>query len=371
VFPAFSGGGPEVRTAGIVNKTSDLFRHTVLSLSPELSGRSMLKQCESVSCHSLASTSLWSLRRALQSLRPDLVLTYGWGGTDAILAARLAGIKRILHCEDGFLDDEVGQQKPLRRWARRILFQAAQALIVPSQSLCRIARDTWRVSDRALRYIPNGVDTVRFRPPELAQRTALRAALEIPSNAVVVGTVGALRPEKNQTRLLHAFAAIAGDVPNYHLLVVGAGPLREIMNTAAQQHKIEDRVTFSGRTNDPVHHYQAMDVFALSSDTEQMPLVLLEAMATGLPVVSTDVGDCREMVTLQNRAWIVEAGNDRAYAERLQNLLLDAGLRKQLGNANRERCVLEYSLDKMLRNYSDLYHASVAESPKHAQSSVG
>jgi L-malate glycosyltransferase len=355
VFPAFSGGGPEVRTAGIVNRTSDAFRHTVLSLSAELSGREMLCQPASVECRSLASSSLWSVGQALRSCRPDLVLTYGWGGTDAILAARLVGIYRVIHCEDGFLDDEVGQQKLRRQLARRILFRAAQALIVPSRSLCQIARDKWHIPERRIRYVPNGVDIARFHPAELALRKDLRAEFALPADAIVVGTVGGLRPEKNQMRLLRAFAKIAGSVPAAHLFIVGDGPLLEMMRQTATHSDMKRRVTFCGRTTDPARHYQAMDVFALSSDTEQMPLVLLEAMATGLPVVCTNVGDCSQMVSPDNQNWVVPWNDEVAYARALKELVMSPELRTRLGATNRSHCLATYSLDKMLDSYLELY----------------
>jgi glycosyltransferase involved in cell wall biosynthesis len=360
IFPAFAGGGPEVRTATIINNTSGSFRHTILSLNADLSGRSMLRDRDDVQLMPLDTNSIWSLSRLLRQLKPNLLMTYGWGGTDAIAAARLAGFSRVVHSEDGFLDDETFGQKRRRQVARTVLFRAVRALIVPSQTLCTLARSTWKVAERRLRYIPNGVDAVRYRPPETDSRRRAREELCLPQNAIVVGTVGALRPEKNQLRLLRAFAIAAQKHPEARLLIVGDGPLLEPMKNESHQRGIAERVIFTGRVTDPERHYEAMDIFGLSSDTEQMPLVVLEAMSCGLPVISTDVGDTRMMVAPTNRELIINPQNDAEYARSLSRLILDPALRAELGTANQKRCKTEYSLGRMLDTYRDLYNEYAA-----------
>jgi glycosyltransferase involved in cell wall biosynthesis len=320
----------------------------------------MLRDHHGVQLLAVDRRSIWSLSRVLRRLQPHLLLTYGWGGTDAIAAARLAGISRVVHCEDGFLDDETYQQKRRRQLARTVLFRAVQALIVPSQTLCSLARATWKVAERRLRYVPNGVDTVRFHNPEVATCRQIRQELGFPPDAVVVGAVGALRPEKNQLRLLRAFADVAQKIPAARLLIVGDGPLLEPMKTESYERGISERVLFAGRISDPERYYHAMDILGSSSDTEQMPLAVLEAMASGLPVVGTDVGDTRMMVAPENRQLIVDRQNEALYTRSLERLLLDPALRTELGSANRQRCITEYALDRMLDSYTGLYREYAA-----------
>src|SRR4051794_7947610 len=129
IFPAFATGGPEVRTATLIDATGDAFRHTVASLSGELGGRDRVGRRDGVAFVAAPrpggrAASPWALARLLRGLRPDLVLTYGWGGTDGVLAARLCGLRRVIHAEDGFLPDEAGGQKPARLLARRVVLQA-------------------------------------------------------------------------------------------------------------------------------------------------------------------------------------------------------------------------------------------------------
>jgi glycosyltransferase involved in cell wall biosynthesis len=360
VFPAFAGGGPEVRTADVINRSANAFRHTILSLNQDVSGQTMLLDTYQIRCLPVRDRALTGLARLLRQLRPDLVLTYGWGGTDAIAAARLSGISRVLHMEDGFLDDEVRRQKLPRQLVRRVLFKAARCLVVPSRTLWAIARQTWKVAERRLRYIPNGIDTDRFQPANATCRRQQRATLGLPADAIVVGTVGALRPEKNQLRLVRAFKQVARDAPRAHLLVVGDGPLRQPMQHELQNQGLSERATFCGRVSDPERFYQAMDVFALPSDTEQMSLALLEAMASGLPVVGTDVGDTKSVVDVLNRPCIVPPNGDDSFADALQTMLADDQLRTRLSTANRRRALEEYSFDRMLRDYVALYEEHLA-----------
>jgi glycosyltransferase involved in cell wall biosynthesis len=235
------------------------------------------------------------------------------------------------------------------------LFKAAHTLIVPSQTLLTIARRKWKVSNRRLRYIPNGIDTSTFQPRNGLFRREVRSTLGISNDRLVVGTVGGLRPEKNQLRLLRAFARISAEIPTAHLMMVGDGPLLDAINREAREHGIEQRLTLCGRVSNPSQLYAAMDVFALSSDSEQMPLVVLEAMSAGMPIVSTDVGDVRLMLTPQNRRWVMSVNDEAEFSNALRRLLLDQGLRSQLGADNRRHCVGTYSLERMLSDYVELY----------------
>jgi glycosyltransferase involved in cell wall biosynthesis len=183
----------------------------------------------------------------------------------------------------------------------------------------------------------------------------LRAELGIPDGDLVVGTVGALRPEKNQLRLVRAFAQVASKVPAARLMIVGEGSLLASLSREAHAHSVQERVTFCGRVENPSSYYQAMDVFALSSDTEQMPLVVLEAMSAGLPVVSTDVGDVRRMLPPSGKDWVVPPDDATSYSLALQALLADHELRARLGADNRRHCVNHYSLERMLNAYVTLY----------------
>src|SRR5262249_9202716 len=106
---------------------------------------------------------------------------------------------------------------------------------------------------------------------------------------------------------------------------------------------------------DPVRYYRAMDILALSSDTEQMPLAVLEAMSVSLPVVSTDVGDVRAMLGPDSDRYVVPLGQEDAYTAALAELLDDGAARRRLGQANRTKCLQEFSMEMMTHSYERLY----------------
>ncbi len=366
IFPSFGTGGPEVRTAVLVNATRDRFRHTIVSISGNLAGRERVEKTDDVQF--LASPPrrrlgghVRALSGLLAELHPDLVLTYGWGGVDGILAARIRGMRRIIHAEDGFLPDEAHRQKLRRLLARRLFLRAARCVVCPSHTLEAIAQRLWWLPAPKIVYIPNGVDIERYRPARPDERERLRQQFGLASHEVVIGTVGHLRAEKNQERLLRAFATLA-DQP-LRLVFAGDGPLRSRLETLAAELGFAKKVTFAGDVRDPADHYRALDVFALSSDTEQMPIAALEAMSTALPVVSTDVGDVKRMVSAENVPYVVPPSNDAGYAGALRDLVEKPGLRAALGRANRARCERDFGLAGMVAAYVRLYEDVLGKTP--------
>ncbi|MFM7297414.1 MAG: glycosyltransferase, partial [Planctomycetota bacterium] len=186
--------------------------------------------------------------------------------------------------------------------------------------------------------------------------SALRASLGIAPSALVVGAVGHLRPEKNLTRLLGAVASCARS-HDVHALLLGDGPERAKLETLARSAELSGRVHFAGYQADPRAHYRAMDLFALTSDTEQMPLALLEAMASALPVVATDVGDVAAMLPDEARQQVVALGPEceAKLAGALQRLAVDAPLRARLGDLGRARIAERFSFAAMAARYETLY----------------
>jgi glycosyltransferase involved in cell wall biosynthesis len=361
VFPAFGTGGPEVRTALLMNAMPE-FRHVVLSLNGEYGGRARLTAPESVETFGPpdgdSGVRLRSLARRLRTCRPDGIVTYGWGGTDAILAARLAGLARPLHIEDGFLPDEAHRQKFARLQVRRIAFRLAAGLMVPSRTLERVATREWWLAPQRVRFVPNGVDTTRFAPPSTDETSRARQEVGAQAGEVVVGTVAALRPDKNHARLLRAFAELATRHPA-RLLIVGDGPCREALEAQAAALGLAGRVVLPGAALDPSGYYHAMDVFALSSDTEQMPLSVLEAMASGLPVASTDVGDVAGMIAPGSGGAVVARTDEGGLSAALYSFATDEAMRREAGAANRARAVAVYSLTEMIERYRSAFRSLV------------
>ena len=282
------------------------------------------------------------LRRALRTIAPDMLVTSNWGTIEWAIANR-TGLVPQLHVEDGFGPEERSRQIPRRVWFRRI-FLAGRTVVVPSLTLRAIALGTWRLAPARVQYVPNGVDLARF---------GIGPKAVWPGDGTVVGTVAALRAEKNIGRLLRAFAVAAKGLPG-RMVVVGDGPERASLQALATTLGIADRVHWAGHVPDPTSAIRSFDVFTMSSDTEQMPISLLEAMAAGLPVAASDVGDIAAMLPLESRSFVVPADPD-ALAIPLRRLLADATLRTTLGQANRARAVTAYDDQAMFSAWEGLW----------------
>jgi glycosyltransferase involved in cell wall biosynthesis len=347
VFPTFTVGGAQARFAAIANHVGSAARHIVVSLDGRLDARSKLDPELDVTFAPFPGGKgvFGDLRAAAAFLRTTpahLLVTSNWGAMDWATANRFVGLPHV-HTEDGFGPDEQTRQFRRRIAVRGIILRRS-LVVLPSRTLMRLAAETWRLPERGLRYIPNGVDLARFASAERE---------DIPGTGPVVGTVAVLRAEKNLARLLHAFAAVRARVPA-RLIIVGDGPERAALHALAASLGIEDCVLFAGYSPRPERWLAAFDVFALASDTEQMPLSLLEAMAAGLPVAGTNVGDVAAMLAPENAPFVVPRNED-ALADALFALLSDTALARQIGRANSTRAMTDFDQADMFKAWREVW----------------
>jgi glycosyltransferase involved in cell wall biosynthesis len=261
-------------------------------------------------------------------------------------AARLVGAG-VVHTKHG-LNPDVGR----RLWLRRRGASLSHTFVAVSEETARDALRNKEVSPRKLRVIPNGIDPARFRPNQEAA-SAVRSDLGIDASAPVLGTVGRLCAVKNQSLLLRAAAPLLH--AGAWLIVVGGGPDRESLETLAAELGISERIRWLGERGGVSGLLAAMNVFALSSHSEGLPLVILEAMATGLPVVATAVGGVSSVVDEGETGFLVGAGDESAMRERMQRLLSDRELSSALGRRGRARVHADFSSDRVGREYLRLY----------------
>lgn len=353
VFATFSPGGPQVRAAELVNRLGREARHTIVAMDRQTQTRERL---EGVECTLVDPPppggflrTARTMARLIREAAPDLVLTYNWGAIETVLGARLAKMRALIHHEEGFGPQETDRFLRRRIWIRRALLPAAHAIIVPSHVLERVATEVWKQPASRVKYLPNGVDLERFRPRD---DTARRG-----DDDVVIGNVAHFRGEKNQALLIRSFAQCTHR-DRARLLLVGDGPTRGDAERLAGELGVADRVRFAGPMPDTAPLYAEMDVFALSSRTEQMPLVVLEAMASGLPIVSTDVGDVRSMVAESQRDAIVPRDDAAALAAVLDAWIDAPERRRAAGADNRRRCEEKFETGTCLQAHLDLYDAA-------------
>jgi glycosyltransferase involved in cell wall biosynthesis len=349
VFPNFNVGGAQVRFAALVAGLGDGFWHTVVSLNGSYEAAALVPPGSRVQYAQppgrLGSLPgrLLSYRAHLAGLQPDLLMTYNWGTVEFAFANLLHGAPH-LHMEDGFGPEEATRQLPRRVWGRRIAL-ARSHVLVPSRTLHTIATRTWRLKDDRVHYIPNGLASRREPITPLGG-----VDVDFPGERPRIIWVGALRPEKNALRLLNAFAPIKDRAV---LVMVGDGPERAAVEAEASRLALGASLHLLGRRGDARDLIMQADILALSSDTEQMPFAVLEAMDAGLPVASTHVGDVRRMVASGNRPFIV-APDSVALGGALQALVDDSGLRLRIGLANRRRARRLFSLDRMVDSHTAL-----------------
>jgi glycosyltransferase involved in cell wall biosynthesis len=354
IFPTFGVGGAQVRFAAIANHFGEEFRHIIVALDGDLSCRERLAPGLDVTFPAVVApkdamlTNAWRFRGLLRQWRPDVLVTCNWGAIEFALANVLP-VSRHLHVVDGFGPEERSTQISRRVMLRRLTL-GRSPVVLPSRSLVRIATEVWKLPPAVIRYIPNGVDLARFSAAG-PQRGTL-----VP----VIGTIAALREEKNIARLLRAVAGLPQDLP-VRLVIVGDGAERPALTALAESLGIAGRVEFAGHRQDTPDFYARFDIFALSSDTEQMPLTVIEAMASGLPVVATDVGDVRSMVSAANQPFVVPL-DDAALSAALGTMLADPALRQTVGAANLEKARRDFDQAAMFAAHGALWRGMEAGS---------
>lgn len=343
VFASFGAGGAPVRAVQLMHHLGSECEHVVMALDGNTAAGSMLSSDVAVRyVEPPRDRSFFGMRKKqmafLREQDVDLVLTYNWGSIETVAAAKKLRLP-LVHHEDGFGPEEATRRLRRRSWLRRWLLRGVP-VIVPSTVLQGIATTEWGLGAEDVHLLANGVDLAHFtvRPQE--------------PDRLVVGTVGGLRAEKDHGNLLRALTTMPQEVS---VCLVGSGPMEAPLRQQAEQLGITERVEFAGQIQDTQPSYRGFTVFALPSATEQMPIAMLEAMATGLPVVTTEVGDVVAMLPKEQRDYVVPRGDSVALARALGEVLADRGLRERLGRANRAVVEQRYESATCLERFCAVY----------------
>jgi glycosyltransferase involved in cell wall biosynthesis len=355
-FPSFALGGAEARLVQLANALSgESFFHRIAAmddchaagerLSPEVAWEPL--RVPNRRGGGLANRAFF--RKLLQREKADLLLTYNWGAIEWA-AANTPAVTPHVHVVDGFGRDEAKRRLPRRIWTRRLLLGLRRTpVIVASRHLKTIALSEWWLPASRVAFIPNGVDCAL-----IGARYAQRVKAE--GGGITIGTVAGLRPEKNIGRLIRAFAAICRDFPA-RLLIVGDGSERQALERLSRDLNIASQVEFTGYLKDPLSRLVEFDLFALSSDTEQLPIALLEAMACGMPVVATEVGDVGLVVPPVARGGLARP-DDASFERALRRVLECQSEWAAWGEAGRERVRADYAQESMIDAWRDVFHGN-------------
>ncbi len=365
LFSGFDLGGKEARAVRLMNNFGDKAKHTILTAVPgALSARDAIDRGIDVAFPGDEAPALYGKpsmgryrRLGRYMKRFNLVLSYNWGAMDGVMARTLLGatmgLPPLIHHEDGFNEDETEKLNWKRNWFRTIALQRAAGIVVPSVTLEKIARTVWHQPAEQIYRFPNGIDIARYQ--KKAQRGSFPGWIKR-DGEIVVGTVAGLREVKNLPLLVRAVAA-AG--PHIRLAIAGEGPERSAIMAEATRLGIADRVMLPGFIADPSRIMGLFDIFALSSDSEQFPISLIEAMAAARAVVATNVGDIANMIARENNPFLVPCRDVEALAGVIGELAGDHELRRQLGQANYARALASYNEPEMLARYQQLYGATM------------
>jgi L-malate glycosyltransferase len=362
VFPSLAVGGQQTRFATIANRFGRSFHHRLVSLDGRDSATALLARDLDYALlpapsHRANSIGRWrAIVAAPAWVGADLLLTYNWGAIEWAIVNRCRFRLPHIHLEDGFGPDETDRQKWRRIMTRRVALPRS-TVVVPSHGLVEIARSNWRLAPERVFYIPNGIDPPRF---DGVAATGL-PFFERRIGECVIGSFSPLRQEKNLGRLLEAFAQVAAASPTpLRLVICGEGPERAALGELSRRLGVADRTIFTGHIAKPEAIMTAFDLFAITSDTEQMPYAVLEAMAARLPVVATAVGDIAAMVAESNRPFIVARDDRNGLIAALARLSGDSELRQRLGRDNRVRVEESFAIAPMAAAFYEILTEALA-----------
>lgn len=310
--------------------------------------------------------ALWILFRHMRRFRPTIVHTHmAKAGLLGRLAAAAYNLTRgfapraqVVHTYHGHvLEGYFGRlQTSVYIGLERLLAHFSDAIVAISPAIRRELTGTYRIGrDHQYRVVPLGFDLTAFTAIDDQARIAARGALGIPPGAPVVSTVGRLTAIKDHHLFLDVVRRIAAMHPGVIALVAGDGELRGELEALANTLGVAGNVRFLGWRRDLATVYGATDVFLLTSRNEGTPVALIEAMASGVPGVSTDVGGVKDVIAAANLGRLAAPGDAAALAAAAVELLESPGLRAAIGGSAREHIVQRFSIDRLVSDIAGLY----------------
>lgn len=312
---------------------------------------------------------IWQLAEIFHRQRIEVVHSHNWTTfLYAVLAARLASVPVILHGEHG-RDTEQYEHNWKKSWVRKYLASCCDQLTAVSSDIAELLRNTWGVPEWKISLIPNGVMLDKFKA--VRARDPAKRALGIAAHAPAIGAViGYIRPVKDLRTLFMAFALVRKRVPDAQLLVVGHAPdLRQFENLAKEL-AITGAVHFLGKRSDIPEIMSAFDVYVNSSIYEGMSNTILEAMASGVPVVATAVGGTPSIVSDGVNGFLVPPKAPEPMSEAISHLLLDPKEHEAISRAGRQHVERHHNFQDTVKRHEALYLDLVAQklgSPRSRQ----
>jgi sugar transferase (PEP-CTERM/EpsH1 system associated) len=357
-------GGMENGLINLINHMpAGRYRHAIICLDDFTDFRLRLRRPD-VACYALHKRPgkdvglylrLW---RLLRRLHPQIVHTRNLAALDSLVPAALAGVRHRVHGEHGRDVIDIDGNSPKYTLLRRALRPFAQRYIALSFDLEQWLRERIGVGPNKLVHICNGVDMHWFKPASDG-RAPLPVANFAGSDTFVIGSVLRMQPVKDPMNLVHAFVRLIARWPRLRerarLVLIGNGPLYTEAGNELRRGGIEQLAWLPGARNDVAQLLRGFDAFVLPSLAEGISNTILEAMATGLPVVATNVGGNPDLLQDGETGLLVPRSDPEALAYALRTYIDDPALATRHGRAGRERVEREFSLEVMMRRYMAVY----------------
>ena len=364
-------GGLETLLVECVNRMpSSMYRHAVICLTDytDFSKKITRRDVEIFSLNKKPGLGLgthFAIWKLFRKLKPSILHTYNLSAIEYTVAATLAGVPIRVHAEHGRDTSDPDGTNGKHNLLRRLLIPFVDCFIPVSKDLQNWLRTHIHVPDAKNLLINNGVDIRQFSLQKGVD--TLRNESNFPADSFIIGTVGRIQDVKNHAGLIDAFILLRNMLPAYksrlRLAIIGHGPLFSKIEEKIKNVGIGDVVWLPGSRDDVANLMQSFSVFAMTSIAEGTPVVILEAMASGLPIIATKVGGIPEVVIEGQTGTLVTAGETDAFAKAISTYVLAPDTLSEHGAAGRKRVEEIYSVEAMLAAYTNLYDKlSVAKS---------
>lgn len=366
----FSFGGTERVVANILNHSSKNIKNYVGSFYPYenafLENVSTSKATVfSLDKHEGNDYSIpYKIKSFCKKNHIDIIHSMGWSTyAEGLISAKAIGKKQkfIYSYRGKTMEDTI--QIPKRRILSQRLFSYFCDAILTNSGVSRkeYASDIG-IAPKKINVIYNGVDVNLFEPHQPGSTVNKRSAFRIGESDIVIGSVARFDPVKGIKNLVKVFSLLSPDIRKHcKLMLVGDGSEKKDIQVLLSRLGMQDQVILTGMRRDIPDCLRMMDIYIQPSLFENISNSVLEAMATGLPVISTDVGGIREILDHNKNGLIIELGNDNGMVQALDFLIKNAEQRKMMGRFAREKVADSFSIEKMVSDYEVLYRHLLSE----------
>lgn len=364
VIHRFDIGGLENGLVNLINRIPpDQYRHAIIAMTEytDFAKRLSNPGVDLYAIHKKEGKdwgAYFRLWRLLRSLRPDVVHSRNLATIEAAAVAALARVPYRVHGEHGRDVQDIDGSNRKYLWLRRLCQPFIHRYIALSRDLESWLKQIVGVPALKVTQLYNGVDCQRFAPEVQSDDGPVNESF-FAGNSIAIGTAGRMMTVKNQPGLVKAFILLLQQLPDMRhrlrLVLIGDGPLRKVCEEMISSAGIGEQCWLAGSRDDVPRLLRQLDLFVLPSLAEGVSNTILEAMASGLPVVATRVGGNVELVVEGETGMLVPADDPRGMATAMAEYITRPSLMQAHGAAGRSRVVAEFSMDKMVSGYLEVY----------------